>query len=103
MHHNSIFFNSLKVPDPYRWLEDVHSPKVKDFINTQNELTDKYLKSPSDESTGGGGDDNGLKVRKRIKARLTDLWMYCDYNCPFKRGDRYFYLKNGYVPKKNPN
>lgn len=92
--YKKICFLNKKVGDPYRWLEDVHSSKVKDFIDAQNKFTDSYLKS--DES---GGDNVKSKVRERIKARLTDLWMYCDYECPFKRGDRYFYLKNGQVMK----
>lgn len=33
------------VHDPYRWLEDASSPKVKKWIDEQNEFTDKILSS----------------------------------------------------------
>lgn len=33
------------VPDPYRWLENASSPKVKKWIDEQNKYTDKVLSS----------------------------------------------------------
>lgn len=32
-----------KIPDPYRWLEDEHSPDTQDFIDQQTALTQDYM------------------------------------------------------------
>lgn len=77
------------VHDPFRWLEEMNNSKVKEFVAAQNRLTDAYLKN-------SGGD---IWIRDRIRSRLIDLWTYSDYNCPFKRGNRYFYIREGYMSK----
>ena len=73
-------YHGVKVPDPYRWLEDTDSPQTRQWIERQNELTFGYLKS--------------LPHRERIRARLTELWDYPRYGLPFKEGGNYFYTKN---------
>lgn len=50
-----------KVADPYRWLEDGTSPKVKKWINEQNSYTDKILSSFKE----------GKPLEKRIKELAT--------------------------------
>ncbi len=74
--------HGTRVPDPYRWLEqDVRkSPEVKDWVEEQNKVTNKYLES--------------IPERKRIEKRLTALWNYERYSAPLKAGSRYFYTKN---------
>ena len=37
--------HGTKVADPYRWLEDVDDPKVKAWMDAQDEVTRKYLAS----------------------------------------------------------
>jgi len=32
----------IKIPDPYRWLEEINSPKTLDWIRKQAAVTDKY-------------------------------------------------------------
>ena len=75
-------FHGTKVADPYRWLEDdVHDSKeVADWVKEQNKLTFGYLKA--------------IPQRGKIEARLKKLWNYEKFSAPFKRGDRYFFLKN---------
>jgi prolyl oligopeptidase len=34
------------------------------------------------------------EVRGSIEKRLTELWDYAKFSCPYKRGNRYFYFKN---------
>lgn len=68
------------VPDPYRWMEDLESDEIQDWIKAQNEITFDFLKASP--------------LRKKIQERMTELWNYEKYSPPFKRGKRYFYLFN---------
>ena len=69
-----------KVADPYRWLEDLDSPAVRDWVASQNALSQPRLAA--------------LPARPWVKERLTQLWDYERYDVPVKRGGRYFYLYN---------
>jgi prolyl oligopeptidase len=73
-------YHGVKIPDPYRWLEDTDSPETRAWIERQNKLTFDYLKS--------------LPRRETIRARLTELWDYPRYGLPFKEGGNYFFNKN---------
>jgi prolyl oligopeptidase len=68
------------VPDPYRWMEDLESDEIQDWIKAQNEITFNFLKASP--------------LRRKIQERMTELWNYEKYSPPFKRGNRYFYLFN---------
>ncbi|MER3553812.1 MAG: S9 family peptidase [Meiothermus sp.] len=72
--------HGVQVPDPYRWLEDPNSPQTRAWIEAQNRLTFGYLE--------------GLLERERLKKRLTELWNYPKVSAPFRRGGRYFTLRN---------
>src|SRR5207237_10270981 len=50
------------VADPYRWMEDLNSPELKQWIDAQNVVTTKYL--------------DALPVRDALKARITELYNY---------------------------
>jgi prolyl oligopeptidase len=69
-----------RVADPYRWLEDVDSPKVRDWVAAQNALSEPRLAA--------------IPQRAWLKARLTELWNYERFELPVVRGGRYFYLHN---------
>jgi prolyl oligopeptidase len=73
-------YHGVKVPDPYRWLEDADSNETLAWVTRQNKLTDHFL------SAGTPG--------HQIKRRLTELWNYPKYSAPAKRGGRYFFWKN---------
>lgn len=75
-------FHGVKVPDPYRWLEDApeESPDVQAWIEAENKITFGFLE--------------GLSAREPLKQRITKLWDYEKYGTPFKRGGRYFYSYN---------
>ncbi|KAG7469912.1 hypothetical protein MATL_G00133830 [Megalops atlanticus] len=73
-------YHGQKIPDPYSWLEDPDSEKTQAFVNAQNQLTVPFLE--------------GCEVRDLFKERMTELYDYPKYSCPFKRGNRYFHFYN---------
>jgi prolyl oligopeptidase len=75
-------YHGTEVPDPYRWLEaDVRqSPDVAGWVAAQNRVTFGYLEA--------------IPERAAIRRRLAELWNYERYSAPFKRGGRYYFLKN---------
>jgi prolyl oligopeptidase len=72
--------HGVKVPDPYRWLEDSASESTQAWIAIQNQLTHRFLER--------------IPSRAKIQQRLTDLWNYERYSAPFQQGGRYFYFRN---------
>jgi len=68
------------VSDPYRWLEDLGSPAVEQWVAAENAVSRPRLEE--------------LPQRAWVKQRLTELWNYERYEIPVKRGSRYFYLHN---------
>src|SRR6516165_7281827 len=75
-------YHGVKVPDPYRWLEeDVRKSKeVADWVEAENKLTFAYLET--------------IPERPRIRERLTELWNYPRYAPPQKESGKYFFSKN---------
>ncbi|MGH7721183.1 MAG: prolyl oligopeptidase family serine peptidase [Gemmatimonadaceae bacterium] len=73
-------YHGLKVPDPYRWLEDTGSPGTRAWVEAQNAVTFAYL--------------GAIPERERIEERLRQLWNYPKYGVPFRRGRNYFYFEN---------
>ena len=69
-----------KVPDPYRWMEDLDSPEVKSWIEAENAITFKYLES--------------LPLRGELRKRITELWNYPKVSMPYYEGGRWFYSRN---------
>lgn len=70
----------VPVEDPYQWLEDDHSKETMDWVDRQNEVTEKYLSK--------------IKNRDEIRNRLTELWNYPRQSAPFRMGKFYFFYKN---------
>ncbi len=73
-------YHGVKVPDPYRWLEDDNAPEVKAWVEEQNKLTFGYL--------------NAIPCRQGIARRLEELFNYPRYSAPFRVGEYYFFAKN---------
>jgi prolyl oligopeptidase len=69
-----------KVRDPYRWLEDDHSPETKAWVEAQNEVTFAFLES--------------VPERSAIQERLTRLWDYERYGLPSREGPWYVFSRN---------
>jgi prolyl oligopeptidase len=73
-------YHGIKVPDPYRWLEDVDASDTRAWIDAQNRVTEGFL--------------DQIPQRDTIRARLTELWDYPRYGVPIKKGRRYFFSRN---------
>jgi prolyl oligopeptidase len=70
----------VKIPDPYRWLEDLDSKATRDFVTAENQLTDSYLAK--------------LPGRDAFRARLAELTGTESYGGIRRRGARYFWVHN---------
>ncbi|NQT07643.1 S9 family peptidase, partial [Candidatus Bathyarchaeota archaeon] len=72
--------HGVKVPDPYRWLEEIDSEETRAWIDAQNELTFGYL--------------GEIGARERIRRRMTELWDYEKFGVPHKEGGVYLFTRN---------
>eukprot|EP01018_Ginkgo_biloba_P021350 Gb_19228 [translate_table: standard] len=73
-------YHGVLVPDPYRWLENPDAKEVKDFVGKQVKLTESLLQT--------------CETREKLREHITTLFDHPRYECPFKRGDKYFYFFN---------
>ena len=69
-----------KVPDPYRWLEDVDSRQTAAWVEAENMLSLPFLAT--------------LPARAAVRKRLEELWNYERYGVPERVADRLFYTRN---------
>jgi len=69
-----------KIADPYRWMEDLNAPDVKQWVDAQNAVTSKYL--------------DALPARAALKQRITELYDYPRVAIPYFEGRRWFYSRN---------
>ncbi len=76
-----------KVADPYRWLENLDSPQVREWVTKENALSQPLLAA--------------LPQRPWLKRRLGELWNYERFDVPVRRGDHYFYLHNDGTQNQN--
>ena len=68
-----------KVTDPYRWLEDAHSPETRAYITAQNAYTTQYFAQ--------------VKMLPQVVEQMGKLLKTDFVSVPTKRGDRYFFAK----------
>jgi len=73
-------YHGKVVKDPYRWLEVEDSSATAEWVDAQNKVTFGYLEQ--------------IPFRKKIQARLEEVWNYPKYGAPFKEADKYFFYKN---------
>jgi prolyl oligopeptidase len=68
------------VPDPYRWLEEHTSDEVRRWVEGQNAVSTAHLAE--------------LPHRERFRERLSALWDHPRRGAPWRRGSRWFQLRN---------
>ena len=61
----------VKVPDPYRWLEDDTSAETAAWVEAQNKVTFAYL--------------DQIPYRAQLNKRLNALYNYAKYSSPSRR------------------
>jgi prolyl oligopeptidase len=71
--------HGIPVSDPYRWMEEMQSAKVKDWVQEQDALLKKELHS--------------MPLYSKVKDRITELNAYTRYTVPIKIGQKYFYTE----------
>jgi len=74
------FLHGLRIPDPYRWLEEIDSTQTEEWIKAQNNLSSHYLAA--------------IPAGQVIKERLQNLWNYDKFGVPFRRGDYFFFTRH---------
>ncbi|MGC9997693.1 MAG: prolyl oligopeptidase family serine peptidase [Terriglobia bacterium] len=80
-------YGSVRVLDPYRWLEDLDSKEVADWVKAENAVTMPYLAA--------------LPGRDAFRERITALYNYARTSVPFWEGGRWWYTKNSGLQKQN--
>jgi len=69
-----------KILDPYRWLEDINSPRTAKWIAAERAYTAAAFAA--------------MPERDAIRFRLKELWNFPRYGLPIKRAGRVFFTKN---------
>jgi prolyl oligopeptidase len=72
-------YAGTKIEDPYRWLEDAHSPETRAWITEENAYTQQYLSQ--------------LTTLPKISSELTALMRVDQYSMPTLRAGKYFFTK----------
>jgi prolyl oligopeptidase len=71
--------HGVKIPDPYRWLEDAAKPEVKAWMAAEDKLARGFLAK--------------LPGRDKLIARLKELLYLETFTPPHHFGNRYFYMR----------
>jgi prolyl oligopeptidase len=73
-------YHGVKVPDPYRWMEDIDSPQTRAWVEAEAKLSSAYL--------------SRIPGRDRIAAQLKKIWNYERWTPPEKHGATWFFTHN---------
>jgi len=77
----------VKVPDPYRWLENDTAQATATWVAAENEVTFGYLKN--------------ISFRDAVRKRLDEVQNYERLGAPHREGDYYYYSKNSGLQNHN--
>ena len=80
-------YHGTRVADPYRWMEDLNAPEVKQWVEAENAITAKYLA--------------GLALRDPLKKRITELWNSPKVSAPRYEGRHWFYNRNSGLQRQS--
>ena len=80
-------YHGIKVPDPYRWLEDDTSAETAAWVEAQNKVTFPYLEK--------------IPFRKHFQDRVRRLNEYERFSAPSRKGQYFFFSKNEGLQNQN--
>jgi len=80
-------FFGTKVADPYRWMEDLNSPELADWVKRENAVAEQYFSQ--------------LGMRAFFKSRITELWNYPKVSLPFRVAGKLFYARNSGLQRQS--
>jgi prolyl oligopeptidase len=81
-------YHGTKIRDPYRWMEDLESKELAEWIAAQNKVTFAYLEQQP--------------IRAHFKKRITALWNYPKPSLPTLEAGALFYRKNSGLQAQAP-
>ena len=73
-------YHGVKVPDPYRWMEDIDSPATRAWVEAEGQLSHDYL--------------DAIPGREAILERLRQIWNFERWSPPEHHGHYWFYTHN---------
>lgn len=83
---NDNYFGT-NVEDPYRWLEDDKSAETKDWVISENAVTQSYLSK--------------IPYRQPFQAAIEKVYNYPKYTAPFRKGAYFYFYKNNGLQNQN--
>ena len=73
-------YHGTKVPDPYRWLEDIDSAQTAAWVAAQGRLSREFL--------------DAIPGRGAVAERLRDIWNFERWTPPVRHGENWFFTHN---------
>lgn len=73
-------YHGVKVPDPYRWMEDIDSPATRAWVEAEGKLSRAYL--------------DALPKHAEFSARLKEIWNFERWTAPVRHGNHWLYTHN---------
>ena len=73
-------YHGTKVPDPYRWLEDIDSAQTGGWVAAEGRLSREFL--------------DAIPGRGAIAERLRNIWNFERWTPPIRRGETWFFTHN---------
>jgi prolyl oligopeptidase len=73
-------YHGVKVPDPYRWMENIDSPDTRKWVEAEGKLSREYL--------------DAIPGRDAIVERLRKIWNFERWSAPERHGRYWFYTHN---------
>jgi len=73
-------YHGMRVPDPYRWMEDIDSPETRGWVAAQARLSRAFLDS--------------IAGRESMTQQLRNIWNFERWTSPVRHGENWFYTHN---------
>ena len=73
-------YHGIKVPDPYRWMEDIDSPQTRNWVEAEAKQSSDYLAA--------------IPGRDGIVERMRKIWNFERWSAPEKHGKWWIYSHN---------